>query len=38
MKYIIEHYDVEQICSHEETGNAITYDRDIMMGKYLRSK
>ncbi len=38
MKYIIEHYDVEQICSHEETGNAITYDRDIMMGKYLKSR
>lgn len=38
MKYILEFYDVEHIFSHEETGNAITYERDIMMGKYLRSK
>jgi hypothetical protein len=38
MKYILEYYDVEKIFSHEETGNAITYHRDIMMGKYLGSK
>jgi deoxyribodipyrimidine photo-lyase len=38
MKYIFEHYDVDSVYSHEETGNAITYERDIMMGKYLRSK
>ncbi len=38
MKYILEIYDIEQIFSHEETGNNITYQRDILMGKYLRSK
>lgn len=38
MRYILEYYDVDSIFSHEETGNAITYDRDIMMGKYLRAK
>ena len=38
LKCILEHYDIEHIYSHEETGNAITYDRDIMMGKYLRSR
>jgi deoxyribodipyrimidine photo-lyase len=38
MKYILEYCDVDSIFSHEETGNAITYERDIMMGKYLRSK
>jgi deoxyribodipyrimidine photo-lyase len=38
MKYILEYYDIDSIFSHEETGNAITYSRDIMMGKYLRSK
>lgn len=38
MRYILEHYDVDSIFSHEETGNAITYDRDIMMGKYLKSR
>jgi deoxyribodipyrimidine photo-lyase len=38
MKYILDYYDIDSIFSHEETGNAITYDRDIMMGKYLRSK
>lgn len=38
MKYILDVYDVDCVFSHEETGNAITYDRDIMMGKYLRSK
>jgi deoxyribodipyrimidine photo-lyase len=38
MKYILEYYDVDSIFSHEETGNAITYERDIMMGKYLRAK
>ena len=38
MKYILEVYDIAHIYSHEETGNALTYDRDIMMGKYLRSK
>ncbi len=38
MKCILEHYEVESIFSHEETGNMITYDRDIMMGKYLKSK
>ena len=38
LKSILEYYDIEHIYSHEETGNAITYDRDIMMGKYLRSR
>lgn len=38
MKHILENYDIVHIYSHEETGNALTYDRDIMMGKYLRSK
>ncbi len=38
MKYILEHYEVHSIFSHEETGNVITYERDIMMGKYLRAK
>ena len=38
MKYILEFYDVEHIFSHEETWNTITYERDIMMGKYLKSK
>ena len=38
MKYILERYDVDSIFSHEETGNAITYERDIMMGKYLMAK
>jgi deoxyribodipyrimidine photo-lyase len=38
MKYILEYYHVDSVFSHEETGNAITYERDIMMGKYLRSK
>ena len=38
IKYILDSYDIDSVFSHEETGNAITYDRDIMMGKYLRSK
>ena len=38
LKSILEQYDIEHIYSHEETGNAITYERDIMMGKYLRSR
>lgn len=38
MKYILEYYDIEHIFSHEETGNAITYDRDILMAKYLNIK
>ena len=38
MKYILDCYDIEHIFSHEETGNAITYDRDIMMAKYLNIK
>ncbi len=38
LKYILEWYTIEHIYSHEETGNVITYDRDIMMGKYLNSK
>lgn len=38
MRYIQENYIIEHIYSHEETGNAITYTRDIMMGKYLTSK
>lgn len=38
MKYILDSYRVDSVFSHEETGNAITYDRDIMMGKYLNSK
>ncbi|MBC7503946.1 deoxyribodipyrimidine photo-lyase, partial [Candidatus Gracilibacteria bacterium] len=38
IKYILNVYDVDCVFSHEETGNAITYERDIMMGKYLRSK
>jgi deoxyribodipyrimidine photo-lyase len=38
MKYILDYYEIDSIFSHEETGNAITYARDIMMGKYLRSK
>lgn len=38
MRYILEEYVVESMYSHEETGNAITYERDIMMEKYLKSK
>ncbi len=38
MKYILSLYDIHAIFSHEETGNAITYHRDIMMGKFLRSR
>lgn len=38
MKIILEKYDIESIFSHEETGNGITYKRDILMAKYLISK
>ena len=38
MKYILDSYAVDSVFSHEETGNAITYERDIMMGKYLKAK
>ena len=38
LKYILELYEILHIYSHEETGNAITYQRDIMMAKYLSLK
>ena len=38
LKYIQEFYDIDHIFSHEETGNSLTYRRDILMKKYLRSK
>jgi deoxyribodipyrimidine photo-lyase len=38
MKYLLSHYQIEQVFSHEETGNSITYQRDILMGQYLRAK
>lgn len=38
MKYILEAYDIDSVFSHEETGNAITYERDTLMHKYLGSK
>lgn len=38
MKNILEHYKIEQIFSHEETGNAISYERDTQMQKYLKTK
>lgn len=38
IKYILEHYQIVQIFSHEETGNALSYERDIQMKKYLEIK
>ena len=31
-------YDIQSIYSHEETGNMITYQRDISISEYLRSR
>lgn len=38
MKFILSSYDVPEVFSHEETCNAITFRRDVLMGKFLRSK
>jgi deoxyribodipyrimidine photo-lyase len=38
MKLILGQYDIIHLFSHEETGNSITYDRDLLMKQYLRSK
>jgi deoxyribodipyrimidine photo-lyase len=38
MKIILEKYEIESVFSHEETGNNITYKRDILMARYLISK
>lgn len=38
MKYIQTHYQIYHIFSHEEMGNTITYERDILMAKYLKAK
>lgn len=38
MKIILQKYSIEYIFSHEETGNAISYKRDMLMAKYLRIK
>ncbi len=37
-KYILERCDIVHVFSHEETGNSITYRRDIQMMKYLKAK
>jgi deoxyribodipyrimidine photo-lyase len=38
MKLILGQHEIIHLFSHEETGNRITYDRDLLMKQYLRSK
>jgi deoxyribodipyrimidine photo-lyase len=35
MKTLLEHYEIQKVYSHEETGNDLTYKRDIEIGKFL---
>ncbi|MBL7789097.1 MAG: deoxyribodipyrimidine photo-lyase [Chitinophagales bacterium] len=36
-EYFIAHYSIHAIYSHEETGNRVTFQRDIAIGKLLKS-
>jgi deoxyribodipyrimidine photo-lyase len=38
LNYVCEHYEIAQLLSHQETGNAITFKRDLLVKEWCAEK